>query len=555
MFKRIIAISIMVLACIGASAKKEQSLNVVPRPAKVELGKGSFKIKGANFNYGKNVPAEAVQAIGKLADRLYVATGKSSTVSSAAGTDKDSTTGKLKGVFFFCDPSLPAEGYSIEICPKAIKVCAPDKNGFLYALQTIRQMLPASVYSGGTDSKSSWRLPCCRISDAPRFAYRGLMLDCCRHFFSVDEVKKILDLMAMYKLNTMHWHLSEDQGWRIEISRYPKLTEIGAYRDGTQVKDDRNRHDGVRYGGYYTKEQVAEIVKYAGNLGITIIPEIDLPGHMLGALAAYPQLGCTGGPYSVWTRWGISKDVLCIGKEETFDFIFGVLDEICEMFPSEYIHIGGDECPKDAWKVCPRCQARIAELGLKSDEHASKEQRLQNYVTSRVQAHLAAKGRKIIGWDEILEGDLSEGATVMSWRGTAGGIKAAKKGFDVVMTPKDYCYFDYVQSPNLDKEPWTIAGARGKRVIPLEKVYNADPLAGFEPGTEDHILGVQANMWTEFIADNATIEYMLIPRLLALSEVQWSPAEGKDYPRFLKVLADWQLPLLKGLGYNYRPLD
>lgn len=555
MIKRVLAIAILSFAALVADAKKEQSLNVVPRPAKVEFTKGQFKVKGANFNYGKDVPAEAVQAIGRLADRLYVATGRISTVSSATGVDKGSDIKKLKGIFFLNDPAVAAEGYEMEIGARAVKVRASDKNGFLYALQTIKQMLPRSVFSGGTDEKAAWVLPGCKISDAPRFRHRGAMLDCCRHFFSVDEVKKILDAMAMYKLNVLHWHLSEDQGWRIEISRYPKLTEIGAYRDGTQIKGDRNSHDGKRYGGYYTKEQAKEIVSYASSLGITVIPEIDLPGHMLGALSAYPQLGCTGGPYSVWTRWGISKDVLCVGKDETFDFLFGVLDEICEIFPSKYIHIGGDECPKDAWKACPRCQARIAALGLKDDGKASKEQRLQNYVTKRVQEHLASKGRRIIGWEEILDGELSEGATVMSWRGPEYGIRAAKAGFDVIMTPKGYCYFDYLQSADKEKEPWTLAGKRGTLVVSLKDVYDADPFAGMEPGTESHILGVQANMWTEYIADNATIEYMFFPRLLALSEVQWSPADGKDYDRFLKVLSGYQLPLLKDLGYNYRPLD
>ena len=398
--KRIFTLALAAIICLAAGAKAPKQLNIVPYPQKVEMGKGSFKVKGANFNYGKDIDPLVIQATGRLADRLYVATGRISTVTSALGVDKSTPIANLKGVFLLKDESLPADAYTIEVTSRAVKICAPDRRGFLYALSSFKQMMPVSVWKGGTDTGSKWFVPACRISDAPRFAHRGLMLDCCRHFFSVDEVKKVLDLMAVYKLNVLHWHLSEDQGWRVEISKYPKLTEIGAYRDGTQVKGDREHHDGKRYGGYYTKAQVADVVKYADALGITVVPEIDLPGHMLGALAAYPSLGCTGGPYSVWTRWGVSKEVLCVGKESTFDFIFGVLDEICEMFPSKYIHIGGDECPKDAWKACPVCQAKIAELGLKDDERGTKEQRLQNYVTARVQEYLAGKGRKIIGWDD-----------------------------------------------------------------------------------------------------------------------------------------------------------
>ena len=553
--KRLISLTLAASLCLMAGAKAPQQLNIIPSPQKVEFTGGSFKVKGTNFNYGKDIDPVVIQATGRLADRLYVATGRISTVTSALGVDKNVDIKNLKGVFLLKDESLPAEGYTIEISSKAVKICAPDRNGFLYALTSFKQLLPLSVWKGGTDTKSKWSVPACRISDVPRFNYRGLLLDCCRYFFSVDEVKKVLDVMAVYKLNVLHWHLTEDQGWRVQISKFPKLTEIGAYRDGTQIKGDREHHDGKRYGGYYTKAEIAEVVKHADALGITVIPKIDLPGHMLGALAAYPNLGCTGGPYSVWTRWGVSKDVLCVGKESTFDFIFGVLDEICEMFPSKYIHVGGDECPKDSWKACPVCQAKIAELGLKDDENGTKEQRLQNYVTARVQEYLAAKGRKIIGWDEILEGDLAQGATVMSWRGTKGGIEAAKKGFDVVMTPNQYCYFDYYQSENRDKEPWTLAGRRGKRVIALDTIYNYEPYEGMEPGTESHILGVQANLWTEYIPDAATLEYMIAPRIQALAEVQWCPRDGKDWERFIRSLQDYHLRLLKLMNFNYRKLD
>jgi hexosaminidase len=288
----------------------------------------------------------------------------------------------------------------------------------------MKQMLPVEIY-GSAKAKGDWSLPFVSIMDSPRFAYRGLLLDCCRHFFPVEEVKKVLDLMAIHKMNRLHWHLTEDQGWRIEIKKYPKLTEIGAYRNGTQIFR-RNETDGKRYGGFYTQEQLRDVVAYAAERGITIIPEVDLPGHMVAALASYPELGCTGGPYEVMQRWGGMPDVLCVGKEETFTFLEDVLTEVMDIFPSEYINIGGDECPKIRWKECPRCQARIKKLGLKDTKEFSKEHYLQNYVTARIQKFINDHGRKIIGWDEILEGELAPGATVMSWRGTKGGIKAVE---------------------------------------------------------------------------------------------------------------------------------
>ncbi|MBR0300985.1 MAG: family 20 glycosylhydrolase, partial [Bacteroidales bacterium] len=360
--------------------------------------------------------------------------------------------------------------------------------------------------------------------------------------------KRYLDVAAIYKINRFHWHLTEDQGWRIEIKKYPKLTEVGAFRSGTQQTYDKNVNDGKRYGGYYTQDQIRDVVAYAEKLGITVIPEIDLPGHMLGAMASYPWLGCTGGPYQVWTRWGISDQVLCVGKESTFEFLFNVLDELCELFPSEYIHIGGDECPKKEWEKCPACQAKIAELGLKDGNGATKEQRLQNYVTKRIQDYLAKKGRKIIGWDEILEGDLAKGATVMSWRSTKQGEKASAMGFDVIMTPTTYCYFDYKQS---DEESTKLLGSR-RSGLDAAKVYSYEPLEGLNTNATKHILGVQANMWTEYIRNEKDLFYMLLPRLQALSEVQWCTPENKDYEHF-KAKMEKHFRIMDILGYNYRP--
>jgi hexosaminidase len=347
-------------------------------------------------------------------------------------------------------------------------------------------MLPPEYFGKAKASKAAWVLPCVSIKDSPRFGYRGLMLDVCRHFFSVEEVKRYLDLMAIYKMNTFHWHLSEDQGWRIEIKKYPKLTEIGAWRDSTKIganNDAKAGYDHTRYGGFYTQDQIRDVVAYAQKLGITVMPEIDLPGHMVAALASYPELGCTGGPYSVRSRWGIATEVLCPGKETTFKFIEDVLTEVMELFPGKYIDIGGDECPKAEWKKCPDCQRRIRQLGLRDKDGLTAEQQLQNYVTARVQKFVNDHGRKIVGWDEILEGDLAEGATVMSWRGVKGGVEAAKRGFDVIMSPNTYMYIDYYQTKDKEREPLCIGG-----YLPVDTTYVCEPCKGIPEEAQKHIL-------------------------------------------------------------------
>ena len=454
------------------------------------------------------------------------------------------------GFYFRMNPDLAEEQYILDIRPDGVDVEASSLNGFVYACETLKQMLPAAIY-GDKPVKADWVLPCAHIEDQPRFAYRGMHLDPCRHFWSIEETKRFLDVMTAYKLNRFHWHLTEDQGWRMEIKRYPRLTEVGGWRSGTCIGKDFNSSDGIRYGGYYTQEEMKEIVEYAAERGITVIPEIDLPGHMVAALAAYPELGCTGGPYEVWTRWGVAKDILCAGNEQVFKFLEDVLTEVMEIFPSEYIHIGGDECfggdaepnRPDPWDVCPKCAARMKQLGIKKGPDAKHY--LQNYVTARVQKFLNENGRKIIGWDEILEGDLAEGATVMSWRGVEGGIKAAAKGFDAIMTPYTFVYFDYYQSVERDKEPLCIGG-----LLPLEKVYGYEPFDGIKPGAESHILGVQANLWTEYIASPEHLEYMLLPRMCALSEIQWCAADKKDFERFNTAL-DHSFAMFDAMGMNY----
>ena len=462
------------------------------------------------------------RAVVGFAARLATVTGGTNPVTVADEVP-------ASGIRFVTDESLPAEGYELNVDGEGIEVRASQFPGFLYALQSLEQLLPAAVYGTEPAPDAAWEVPCVKIADAPRFAYRGMHLDVARHFFSVDEVKRYIDVMAIHKLNTLHWHLTDDQGWRIEIKRYPELTAVGSIRKATVVRKEWGTYDGTPYGGFYTQDEIRDVVKYAADRGVTVIPEIDLPGHMLAALTAYPELGCTGGPYEVWGRWGVADDVLCPGREKTFEFLEGVLTEVMELFPSEYIHIGGDECPKVRWEKCPRCQAKIRQLGLKDDGEHTAEHYLQSYVTDRIGKFLAQHGRRIIGWDEILEGRAPSDAVVMSWRGSEGGIAAAKLGHDVIMTPNSHFYFDYYQSLDTDAEPFGIGG-----YIPMEQVYSYDPaFPELTPEQQKHILGVQANLWTEYVLSDEHLEYMLLPRLAALSEVQWCLPETKDWNRFI----------------------
>ena len=521
---------------------KEYGIDVVPYPNEVSLKAGSYKVAGAVFHYDGNMDALSVQAVIDFADRLSRVTGKQSLVSEGHSRT---------GINFVVDPALAPEEYSLVVNRKAVIIKASALNGFIYAIQTVKQMLPEEIFSDSLDQDEDWKLKCMVIKDAPRFAYRGMHLDVSRHFWSVDEVKRYLDVMQVHKLNRFHWHLTDDQGWRIEIKKYPRLTEKGAVRKETlvghlQPKD--NVFDGTPYGEglFYTQDQIREVVAYAAARGITVIPEIDLPGHMVAALACYPELGCTSGPYEVWPMWGVADDVLCPGNEKTFEFIENVLSEVADLFPSEYIHIGGDECPKVRWEKCPKCQARIKALGLEADERHSAEYFLQSYVTERVEAFLATRGKRIIGWDEILEGKLAPDATVMSWRGISGGLEAARLGHDAIMTPNSYLYFDYYQSENQDAEPLAIGG-----YLPVSKVYSYEPFEeGMTEEEKSHIIGVQANLWTEYITTESQLEYMLLPRLAALSEVQWCQPQNKNWERFEDCVDD-VCDIYDQMGYNY----
>ena len=546
------------------------AINIIPQPLSVREDKGTFKLKGAQISCDAAIGDIPLAAISEFSAQLTVVAGQIYPVSKPVGLSETVRTGNGKGIIFAIDPTLVDEAYTINIDKKKAVILANSDNGFLYALQSLKQMLPVSIFGTDSDEKAKWELPCCEIKDKPRFAYRGMHLDCCRHFFTVDEVKKVIDVMGTLKLNRLHWHLTEDQGWRAEIKAYPLLTEVGAWREETIIgyqgsqKPEDFRFDGQRHGGFYTQEDMRDVVEYAAKLGITIVPEVDLPGHMVAALASYPWLGCTGksietgGDYKVWTIWGVSPDVLCPGKDTTIEFLKTVLGELCDIFPGEYFHIGGDECPKTAWETCPDCQARIEQLGLKSDGHATAETRLQNYVTSEMQSFLKTRGKKLIGWDEILEGDLEEGATVMSWRGLKGGIEASNRGFDVIMTPTDYCYFDYCQSDkrtNLDIPVWedvdepTCAWWGN---LTIEKVYSFNPTAGLSKEAASHIMGAQANVWTEYIPDDKQLEYMIMPRLFAMSEVQWCEPKNKDFDKFIVKVKDNGYKMLDLKGFNYR---
>ena len=512
-------------------------IDVIPQPASTEIYEGSFDAAGASFVINGTLGNLAEDAVARFEKNLVSASGKES--------------GASRTRFIFSkDDSLGAEEYILCVSGRKAVIKAAALNGVLYAIETVKQLLPVEIYTGKSAPDSAWTLPCMKIQDKPRFRYRGMHLDVSRHFFGMDEIKKYLDIMAIHKMNVFHWHLTDDQGWRLEIKKYPQLTEIGSVRKETLVGHSRTSktYDNTPYGKgcWFSHDQVREIIDYAAARGIEVIPEIDLPGHMQAALVAYPELGCTGGPYEVWCRWGISKDVLCAGKESTMKFLEDVLSEVADLFPSRYIHIGGDECPKVRWENCPVCQAKIKELGLKDDDEHTAEQYLQSYVMRRMSDFLGTKGKRIIGWDEILEGNVASDATIMSWRGTKGGEAAVKLGHDVIFTPNSYCYFDSYQVKDTENEPLAIG-----RYVPVEKVYS------FEPTTKDmtdeeksHILGVQANMWTEYIVTNEYLEYMLLPRLSALSEVQWCEPDNRDYSRFLEEM-DSMTDIYDILGYNY----
>lgn len=527
----------LALACASCTAEKEANYQVIPLPQEVNLTQETpFKLnKNVLIAYPEN-NALLQRNAEFLSEYIQQATNYAPKTKAIVAGEQ-----VKNAIVLELDPGIAnKEGYVLTTTPEGISINGQTENGVFYGIQTLRKSIPAET-KGATIL-----IPAGEIKDEPRFSYRGMHLDVGRHFFPKEFMKKYIDLLALHNMNTFHWHLTDDQGWRIEIKKYPKLTEIGSQRSRTVIGRNTQEYDNTPYGGFFTQEEAKEIVKYAQERYITVIPEVDLPGHMLAALAAYPEMGCTGGPYEVCPRWGIFEDVLCIGNDQTMQFLEDVMSEIIEIFPSKYVHIGGDEAPRTRWEKCPKCQARIKAEGLKADKNHTAEDRLQSYCMTRIEEFLNSKGRQIIGWDEILEGDVAPNATVMSWRGMEGGIKAAQLGHDVIMTPTSFCYFDYYQTADTKDEPLGIGG-----YVPIEKVYSLEPVpAALTEEQSKHILGAQANLWTEYIHSSEHVEYMVLPRMAALAEVQWTQPEKKDFKDFTKRLARL-MKFYQRDGFNY----
>jgi len=517
---------------------KPKPLNIIPKPAHAWLQPGYFTLAANSrilLGNHDSLRFEA-QYLDSILNKYAGLKLKIIPVNGVKEIDNDIILRLTPGM------SIGDEGYQLRVNRGTISVLANKPAGVFYGIQSLLQLFPSSFYTR-TAEKKDIEVPHCFIKDEPRFSYRGMHLDVSRHFFPPADIKKYIDMLAMYKFNTFHWHLTDDQGWRIEIKKYPKLTKIGAWRDSTLIGRYGKkpvRYDEKRYGGFYTQDEVRDIVRYATQRHITIIPEIEMPGHSSAALAAYPEFACTPGPFHVATTWGVFKDIYC-PKEKTFRFLENVLTEVMELFPSKYIHIGGDEVPKARWKSSRFCQQLIKKDGLKSEEE------LQSWFIQRIEKFLNDHGRKLIGWDEILQGGLSPNATVMSWRGIKGGIAAARAGHDAIMTPGGYCYFDHYQADR-NFQPLAIGG-----FTTLKKVYSYEPVPEELNAKEaKHILGAQGNVWTEYIPDFKKVQYMTLPRMAALAEVDWTPANKKNWPDFQRRIQQHFL-IYKALGYNYCP--
>ncbi|HVN57294.1 MAG TPA: beta-N-acetylhexosaminidase [Bacteroidales bacterium] len=516
----IIIIAIIAFGCRhGKMPGNQGSYAIIPAPVMLSEKPGKFeftekcKVIISGLNEETRIPADLLVSLLKNPTGWKIEIGEGAKAQSGS-------------VFMSLDTAVKnPEGYKLSVRENIIVIKAGTAAGLFYAVQTLRQLMPPMVEKDSIVVNPAVEVPCCEISDEPRFSYRGMHLDVGRHFFPVSTIKRYIDLLASQKMNTFHWHLTDDQGWRIEIKKYPGLTGVGAFRKETVVGHAHSKpelYDGKPYGGFYTQDEIKDVVAYARSKFITIIPEIEMPGHAMAALAAYPGLSCTGGPFEVAKTWGVFDNVFCAGKEETYKFLEDVISEVADLFPSKYIHVGGDECPKTKWAKCRLCQKRMKDEGLKD------EKELQSYFIKRMEKFITSKGKKLIGWDEILEGGIAPEATVMSWRGVEGGIEAAKQNHDVIMTPSTYVYLDYYQSDPKD-QPLAIGGH-----LTLEKVYSFDPR--FDQLTAEqnaHILGLQGNVWTEYISTPSYLEYMLCPRMMAISETGWTPSSKKDFEDFL----------------------
>ena len=523
---------LMVIIGVTAATGAENQIPVVPLPVKAR------PVEGAAFQV---TPSTIVVCEGEVATRavesLHRVTGWTLKTESTVGSESNIVLRLDRGLF----PELPdwqrAEGYRLSASGSRVELSASTAHGLFNGVQTLAQLVTNPV-------AGKWQIPACNIEDYPRFQWRGLLLDPARHFLPPEFLKKFVKIMAFYKFNRLQLHLTDDQGWRIEIKKYPRLTQIGSIRKESPRHGDRKQGDGQVYGPFfYTQDQIRELVAFAQARHVTIMPEFEVPGHFGAALAAQPEFSCTGGPFEVQTRWGIKRNILCAGNDAALAFAKDVLSEICELFPSQFIHIGGDEAPRDRWKACPKCQARMKADGL------TTEAQLQSWLNHRLEKFLASKGRRMIGWDEILEGGLTPGAVVMSWRGTQGGIAAAQAGHDVVMSPISHCYFDYAQTKD-PREPESFGG-----FVPLDLVYSFEPVPPVLSASQQrHVLGAQGNLWGEFLWDGKDVEYFGFPRALALAEVLWSPAEARNLADFIGRL-DGQLRQLDRLQVNYRKPD
>jgi hexosaminidase len=524
-----IVLAILTAATLARGAAEEPAASaLIPMPAELTLTGGDFALK-ANNRISVDGPATRETAE-FLAAHLRNKEGR--TMNIAQGS---------KGVAMSIakNKAYGPEGYELTVKPHAVQLTASTQAGLFYGVQTLLQLLPAEVMASNPPAEAAWNLPCLHIKDQPRFAWRGLMLDVSRHFYTKEEVEKILDTMAFYKLNTFHFHLVDDPGWRIEIKKYPRLTEVDGWRNGIDFGLDpksstRYRADG-KYGGFYTQDDIREIVRYAAARHITIVPEIEMPGHSAGALSAYPEYSCTGGPFSL----DGDDAIFCPGNDETFTFLENILTEVMDLFPGPFIHVGGDEVSTQYWEKCPKCQARMKELGLKN------ERQLQSYLIQRIEKFVNAHGKRLIGWSEIRQGGLAQNAAIMDWIG--GATESAREGHDVVMSPTAYCYLDHYQSKNQAKEPRAIGG-----FLSLQQVYRFEPIpAKLAPEYQSHILGGQGNLWTEFIPNLNYAEYMIFPRECAMAEVMWSPKGARDWPGFLNRLQASE-QRLDAMGVNYR---
>lgn len=525
--KRLLLATALCLSMLSAHAA-DANYNVVPLPKSVVMAKGlPFNLTNATTIVYEGTNPEMKRNARFLSEYIQQASG----IKTAVLDKRDK---KAAAIVLTIDPKVAgAEAYRLSVNNKQVTIAASTPAGVFYGIQTLRKSLPVQT------TGEAITLPAVTVADAPRFGYRGMMLDCARHFFPLSFVKKFIDILAMHNMNVFHWHLTEDQGWRLEIKSHPELTAKSSMRSGTVIGHNATVDDSIPHGGFYTQQEAREIVEYARQRHITVIPEIDMPGHMLAALAAYPELGCTGGPYEVGHRWGVYKDVLCLGKESTYKFVQDVIDEVVDIFPAKYFHIGGDESPTVMWEKCPKC------LQKAKDENTDIKH-LQQYFTNRVEKYLNGKGKSIIGWDEILEGKINQSATIMSWRGVEPGLKAAKQGHDVIMTPSSHVYFDHYQAKDTKHEPDAIGGCS-----PVEKVYSYEPLPDtLSAEAKSRIKGVQANLWTEYIPFTTQAEYMVLPRMAALAEVQWTPVAKKNFDDFSKRalrLSD----LYDRYGYQY----